>query len=679
MNLLPAEAKCLRQERRSLLYSFIGMTVAFGANHGTVTAALTLASSQLGDRLGGWQTGVLYTTYTLSALFSAAGMVETIGPRRVLALGMFLYCAYTGSFLVAIMFPSAAEPVALTGAAVGGIAAGWLWTAQGVYFGRVAAQLERLKRDEVVELGCGSVASHCKPSTVAGLLATEDKAAVASAAVTTASAVSAVRVSGSNIQVSANSRLSSGSGNAAVNYENAIEEVELPVSFRTQSDHLYSVETETTQLLPTKIPATQGGGGGWSRRRRNSSNYSTLAAPRCSAVPTGSTCDGDGHSGGGSGEEGSGDRGGKTAEWLAGLFATIFIFLEVLCKGMSSVLRLWGGPDLVYAVFTILAVVSAVGVFFIKEVGPDDDGNKQLLSSVKSSEADSLSKLGVVSTVRTSTSAAESTTTVTENVTTGNMPVSPGIAATTPTHDMAREEEEEESLMPIAKTSPATAEQHRRRRFGPPHHQQRWYNRVLMAVRLLVSRSEARLLIPLNAAFGLTSIYLNNFLNADVAKPIVGEANVGYLAAVTPLTAAILAMPLTWLSSRTGKRTILTLGAFAYMVPAVVVASLGAKRLKALGWPLLTALYAVEGTGRSVFENTNKATYAIFFPNQLEAAFANVVLASGGTAAVASFVFPYIPLAYKGGITAATSLLAAACIMIAFRVYRSRTTSSRAE
>jgi len=51
---------------------------------------------------------------------------------------MLLYCVYVGCFVVATAFPQFAETAALTGAAFGGVGAGFLWIAQGNYFAEAA-------------------------------------------------------------------------------------------------------------------------------------------------------------------------------------------------------------------------------------------------------------------------------------------------------------------------------------------------------------------------------------------------------------------------------------------------------------------------------------------------------------------------------------------------------------
>ena len=115
---------------KALIINFVAMTLCFSINHGTVTALLALASANLGDSLGGYQSGVLYVTYTLSALTVAACIVNATGSKWGLFTSLLLYVAYVASFLAANMQPSVKWYAALGGSAVGGFAAGWLWTAQ---------------------------------------------------------------------------------------------------------------------------------------------------------------------------------------------------------------------------------------------------------------------------------------------------------------------------------------------------------------------------------------------------------------------------------------------------------------------------------------------------------------------------------------------------------------------
>jgi MFS family permease len=124
--------------RRTML-NFIFMSVLFSANHGCVVACLGLATSRLGST-GAWQSGMLYLTYTASALLGATYIVKRFGARDSLIFGMALYCAYVACFLIATVWHDMEQIVALTGAAIGGVGAGFLWTAQGSYFSQAAAE-----------------------------------------------------------------------------------------------------------------------------------------------------------------------------------------------------------------------------------------------------------------------------------------------------------------------------------------------------------------------------------------------------------------------------------------------------------------------------------------------------------------------------------------------------------
>lgn len=125
-----------------VLSNFVLMAILFSTNHGCVVACLSLATARLGT-IGTWQSGVLYLSYTGSALCGATYCCTRLGPRNALAMGMALYCAYVGTFWWATSQPNAAYWVAPLGAFIGGIGAGLLWTAQGTFFARAAEEHAR--------------------------------------------------------------------------------------------------------------------------------------------------------------------------------------------------------------------------------------------------------------------------------------------------------------------------------------------------------------------------------------------------------------------------------------------------------------------------------------------------------------------------------------------------------
>jgi hypothetical protein len=73
------------------------------------------------------------------------------------------------------------------------------------------------------------------------------------------------------------------------------------------------------------------------------------------------------------------------------------------------------------------------------------------------------------------------------------------------------------------------------------------------------------------------------------------------------------------------------------------------------------------GTGRAVFESTNKAILADAFPAHKDAAFAAATAASGGSAALAFFVFPHLD---KGAMVLITGVAAVISLAALFPVRR---------
>jgi MFS family permease len=134
-----AEIGSNRASSRRTLTNFILMSILFSANHGCVVACLSLATARLGS-VGAWQSGMLYLTYTGSAIFGATYFVKKLGARNALVTGMSFYCVYVACFWLAVTWQAVEGPAALIGAAIGGVGAGFLWTAQGVYFSRAAEE-----------------------------------------------------------------------------------------------------------------------------------------------------------------------------------------------------------------------------------------------------------------------------------------------------------------------------------------------------------------------------------------------------------------------------------------------------------------------------------------------------------------------------------------------------------
>jgi hypothetical protein len=137
-------------QRAGVRRNFVRMSVCFSLNHACVTSALALSTANLGPVLGNASNAVLYVFYTFSALLYAGPHVRRRGSKAALVDSTFAFCVYVGSFYVAEVWQDAAWVAAIAGAAVGGVAAGVLFTAQGVYFtlsARAYAQLSQADSD----------------------------------------------------------------------------------------------------------------------------------------------------------------------------------------------------------------------------------------------------------------------------------------------------------------------------------------------------------------------------------------------------------------------------------------------------------------------------------------------------------------------------------------------------
>ena len=62
--------------------NFLTMCIAFSVNHGCVVSCLAYSTTELGNSLGGYGSGVLYTFYALTAFFLSKPVVSMMGPKN---------------------------------------------------------------------------------------------------------------------------------------------------------------------------------------------------------------------------------------------------------------------------------------------------------------------------------------------------------------------------------------------------------------------------------------------------------------------------------------------------------------------------------------------------------------------------------------------------------------------
>eukprot|EP01031_Cornospumella_fuschlensis_P033034 gene33034-39962_t len=127
--------------------------ILFSIVHAAVDAVLAFSAAELGTKLGSSGGFTLYIFYTTSAFFFAKPLLQWLGAKQAVFLGLLGMLTYVASFFLSILFPTWALYLFLVGAGIGGLGAGVLWTAQGSYFAANAYEYTALvecDRDQVL-------------------------------------------------------------------------------------------------------------------------------------------------------------------------------------------------------------------------------------------------------------------------------------------------------------------------------------------------------------------------------------------------------------------------------------------------------------------------------------------------------------------------------------------------
>lgn len=145
------------------------------------------------------------------------------------------------------------------------------------------------------------------------------------------------------------------------------------------------------------------------------------------------------------------------------------------------------------------------------------------------------------------------------------------------------------------------------------------------------------LLAPTNITFGFSAAYMNGYINGAFAAPELGKGSIGFLGALTAVVAALLSGSYGSMGASTsGKGIAVAGGAFSFLCIPLCILFLGC--CSSWGWSIVV-LYVLQGSGRAVYESTNRALFADFFPgSKAEGAFANCMLQSSAAFATCFFL-----------------------------------------
>lgn len=160
--------------------------------------------------------------------------------------------------------------------------------------------------------------------------------------------------------------------------------------------------------------------------------------------------------------------------------------------------------------------------------------------------------------------------------------------------------------------------------------------RMVYAAASLWWEPQLWLLSCMNLTFGFASSFIHGYVSSSLTRVELGAPHVPLLAAVPALTAALLSVCYTNLGMRAGKGVVLVIGSTSFLALPLCVYLAGC--CDGWGWGL-AVLYVLQGSGRAVYEATNRAIFSDFFSgSETEGAFANCALQSSLSFALGFFL-----------------------------------------
>lgn len=330
----------------------------------------------------------------------------------------------------------------------------------------------------------------------------------------------------------------------------------------------------------------------------------------------------------------------SASSWFAGVFAVIFLGLEVVLKLLAFVIKQFTTSStsnlIVCIVYSVLALGSVFGLFFIKDLNDSDDKAAQ-------SRSDRSGSFAAGAMGRKSADEGESL--------------------------------EAPLISDVDTVNPTGASGNGKGKCGGGAALQP--DKILAAMKLWVDQPKVLLLNPIQVAFGFSASLLGQFVSSQVIKATHPEGVQGQmgpveiaalLSALTAAVAAALQLPFGAISKRVGKIPLMVFGLGAFVTLGCLCYT---QSVHALGqWNLLPVLYVLQGIGRASYEGTNKAVYSDFFPDDSKAAFANVVIACGVSSSLGFFIFPNIDQHDKSALAIAVSVFAIVAYLLAEFVHR---------
>lgn len=124
------------QEAPDWVRNYSLMSILVGVNHGVEDMFFAYSTLVYPGNLGYDCNTLLYLVWCFSAMLVAAPVTAKVGSKAAILIGLVLYCLQYICFVTCSLLPYGwiLRLVAYTGAIGAGLGAGFVWTAEGVFF-----------------------------------------------------------------------------------------------------------------------------------------------------------------------------------------------------------------------------------------------------------------------------------------------------------------------------------------------------------------------------------------------------------------------------------------------------------------------------------------------------------------------------------------------------------------
>jgi len=166
--------------------------------------------------------------------------------------------------------------------------------------------------------------------------------------------------------------------------------------------------------------------------------------------------------------------------------------------------------------------------------------------------------------------------------------------------------------------------------------------KAIAAANLMVSDIRMPLMIPTQLAFAFVASFLGAYVTPDITGKALGadaNAYIAFFLGQIALVAALVSYAGGKFISATGLQwpmMAMGAGAFSCVVAPFLISTEVSTYTEV--WKVIL-IYTAMGVGRGIFESTNKAVIAGFFPDDAPAAFANIIWTNGLCSAILYSVF----------------------------------------